>query len=184
MTARLLMVSVLVCLATGALGLFAEAAAGPIPIPEYLEGAHFGFVCLNATPPGSGPVTVLLQFTFDPEFQGGIAVGRANALQVNFTIPMVGIFSPALGANPGRCGELLPSLVPAVLPGVDAFAAAQQLSASFQQLGFQRYYIVDVYRSAYAGDVESIVRAEVFRALGADALSYVQGIEIAEPLLP
>jgi hypothetical protein len=168
----------------GALGLFAEAAAGPIPIPEYLEGAHFGIVCLNATPPGSAPVTVLVQFTFDPEGHGGIPVGRANALLINFTIPLVGVFSPVLGPNPARCGELLPSLIPIVLPGIDAFAAAQQLSASFQQLGFQRYYIVDMYRAVYGDDVESIVRADMFRALGADALSYVLGIEISETLAP
>ena len=61
-----------------ALGLPAPGLAAPIP--EYFRDGSDEFMCLNATPPGSGPTTVFVQVNFDQQSFGGIPLNRADAL--------------------------------------------------------------------------------------------------------
>jgi hypothetical protein len=185
MTTKIVVLTALLCIASGGPELLGQAVAGPIPVPAYFDGEHVGGLCLNAVPPGeSGPIPVLVQFNFDHVTQGGISLERANSLFAYYTSLLLGILSPVIGSNPQPFCSFLPSLVPIVHGIVDALDAVQKMTPAFQQLGFQRYYIVDSYLATYAVDVESIVRSEVFRVDGANALTYVQGFEIAEAVLP
>jgi hypothetical protein len=180
MTTKIVALSVLLCIASGWPGVLGEAIAAPIPVPAYFDGEHVGAVCLTAVPPGGpGPITVLVQFNFDPVTQGGISLARANSLFAYYKDILLGILKPLIGSNFQSFCSLTPSDVQIQYPGVDALDAIQLV----RQFAFERYYIVDSYLTTYAG-VESIVRSEVFRVDGGDELSYVQGFEIAEGLLP
>src|SRR5262249_46339992 len=113
-------------------------------IPDYFGDEWVAFVCLTATPPGSGPTTVLLQLNFDKLSFGGIPLDRADRLYAYLTNNL-GILSPVIGPNPQKTCTLTPSQVTVQFPGKTALDAAQLVSPSFQQLGFARYVILDAF---------------------------------------
>jgi hypothetical protein len=118
------------------------------PIPDYFKDEWVGFVCLTASPPGSPPISVLVQFNFDQVTFGGISLIRANSLFTYLTSNL-GLLSPTIGNNPQTTCSLTPSQTLAMFPGATALQAAQQVSGSFQQLGFPPY-IPDVDMLLYA----------------------------------
>ena len=68
-----------------------------------------------------------------------------------------------------------------------ALQAAQQLSGTFQQLGFPSYLIADAFLSvapSYLGNDIVILRTDAFRVLGGNNVSYVGSSEIIESLIP
>jgi hypothetical protein len=182
MTVKTVLSILLVCIVSMAPGLPGETFAGAIPVPAYFDGERVGLLCLDATPLGSSPIKVLVQFNYDPAAGGGISVTAANQLFGVYTSFYLGILSPLIGPNPQPTCSLIPSIVAGTY-GVDALDAVQILAGTYQQSGFHRYYIVDSYRTTYAGGVESVIRSEVFRVEGPDTLTFELGIEIAVAVL-
>lgn len=171
--------------------LFALAVPGVVgsgiaaPIPPFFEEESVGFVCLTASPPGSPPTSVLVQFNFDKIAFGGIPLTRADSL-FSFLTSNLGLLSPIIGSNPQTTCSLTPSQTLVQFPGATALQAAQQVSGSFQQLGFSRYIIVDTFLSfavPYFGPVDTL-RSDVFLVIGNNDLSYASSIDIAESLVP
>jgi hypothetical protein len=183
MTPRATVLIVFVLVALVVPGVVGSAFAAPIP--DYFEDEWVGFVCLTATPPGSPPISVLVQFNFDQVTFGGIPPNRANSLFTYLTSNL-GLLSPIIGNNPQTTCSLTPSQTLAMFPGATALQAAQQVSGTFQQLSFARYIIVDAFLSftvLYFGSVDTL-RTEVYRVNGNNDLSYVASNEIAASLVP
>ncbi len=170
------------------LALTAPGASGDAPaaaIPSYFEDEWVGFLCLTASPPGSGSTGVLVQFNFDKSTLGGIPLARADRLFAFFASNL-GLLSPTIGKNPQTTCSLSPTQTLAQFPGATALQAAQQVSGSFQQLGFSRYVIVDSYVNVallYFGPVQT-VRSDVFPVSGNNDLSYAGSNELPDATLP
>jgi hypothetical protein len=134
------LILLLLCV-VAALGLVGDTDAAPLP--AYFAEGWVGFLCLSATPPGSGgPVNVLLQLNFDKAEFGGISLARADAL-VPFIAANLGVLSPTVGSNPQVTCSRTPSQILADFPGVNALQAVQQVAPIREQLGFARYIIAD-----------------------------------------
>jgi hypothetical protein len=167
------------------LSLAVPGVATAVAPPSYFADGWVGFLCLTATPPGSGPTTVLLQLNFDKIAFGGVPLGRADAL-FTYLGNNLGLLSPVLGNSPQKTCSLTPSQVVVMFPGATALDAVQQVSGSFQQLGFSRYVIYDVFLSAtllYFGAVNT-VRGEAYQVNGPNDLSYAMSTEFEPSLLP
>ena len=155
------------------------------PIPEYFQDEWVGFVCLTAFPPGSPATTVLVQFNFDKTTFGGIPLSRADSLYT-FLRSNLGLLSPVIGSNPQTTCTLTPGQVVIQFPGADAKQATQQVSGSFQQLGFARYIVVDTYSALaiLSSGTVVVLKTDVFVVNGNNDLSYVASNEIAASLVP
>jgi hypothetical protein len=155
------------------------------PIPDYFADEWVGFVCLSATPPGSGPTTVLVQINFDKFAFGGIALEGADSL-FGYLTDNLGLLSLVLGNSPQKSCQRTPSQILAEFPGTTARQAAQLVSPTFQQLGFAHFIVVDTFLSfavLYSGGVNTL-RAEVFLVPGDNDLSFVLAHDLIETLLP
>jgi hypothetical protein len=154
-------------------------------IPTYFEDEWVGFVCLTASPPGSPPTGVLLQLNFDKVALGGISLTTADSLFA-FLTGNLGLLSPIIGNNPQTTCSRTPSQIQAQFPGVNALQATQQLSGTFQQIGFPRYIVVDAFFSLVAPylGTATILRTDVFLVTGNNDLSYAAGNEIVDSLIP
>ena len=183
MTSTRTILTVLVVFALAVAGLVDRGFAAAIP--NYFQDEWVGFVCLTALPQGSPPTRVLLQLNFDKTSLGGIPLSRADSL-FGFLTSNLGLLSPTLGSNPQTTCSFTPSQILVNFPGATALQAAQQVSPTFQQIGFARYVILDAFLSLtviYSGPVNTL-RTEVFLVTGNNDLNYVASNEIAESLVP
>lgn len=170
--------------------LTAVGTALAAPTPEYFAEEWAAFMCVAGPPGAPGPVAV--QFNFDKVAFGGIPLDRANNL-FTYLRSNLGLLSPVLGSNPQltNCNvvpgqSLNPSQALALAPGLTALQAAQGLSGTFQQLGFSRYIIADVFLSftvLYSGSVDTL-RMEVFDVPGSNNLVFKVSSDIDESLVP
>ena len=183
MTSTRTILTVLVVFALAVPGLIDSGFAAAIP--DYFQDEWVGFVCLTAFPQGSPPTRVLLQLNFDKTALGGIPLSRADRL-FGFLTGNIGLLSPTIGSNPQSTCSFTPNQILVDFPRATALQAAQQVSPTFQQLGFARYIILDAFLSLtviYSGP-ENTLRTEVFLVTGNNDLSYVATNEIAESLVP
>jgi len=183
MTARPIGIVCLLLLALAAPGMVGGVAAESVP--TYFEDGWVGFLCLNATPPGSGPIHVFLQINFDKVSLGGISLARADTLFA-YVSANLGLLSPVIGHDPQPFCSFSPSFIQAQFPNATALQAVQLLSPSFHQMGFDRYVIYDSFLTAallYFGPV-STLRAEIYVVNGSNDISFVLSNEIPTSLLP
>jgi hypothetical protein len=182
MRGKSLVVIGLLCLAVA----LVAGQAVALEVPSYFANEWVAFLCLNATPTGSGPTTILLQFNFDKQVGGGIPLQRADVL-FDYLANHLGVFSPVIGSVQGVTCSLSPSAVQAQFGSTaTALEAVNQVAGNFQQLGFARYVIADTFLSAapdYLNFAET-VRSDTFRVNGPNNLDYQMTAEILEALLP
>ena len=79
-----------------------------------------------------------------------------------------------------------PSGSQTAFPGINALAAAQVLTGSFQGLGFARYVIVDGYDTSAPSflDFVDTLRTDAFRVNGPGDVAYVLSSELVQSLVP
>jgi hypothetical protein len=187
MTLKAAVLTVLVVFALAVPGVVGSGFAEPLP--GYFEDEWVGFVCLTASPPGSPPTSVLVQFMFDKTSNGGISLTWADSLFA-FLTGNLGLLSPIIGSNPQTACSRTPSQIQVEFPGATGLQAAQLVSGSFQQLGFSRYIIVDTYLSfldlSYGETQISVetLNSDVFRVNGNNDVSPVAANQIARSLVP
>lgn len=188
MTLKTTVLTVLVLFALAVPGVVGSGFA--LPLPDYFADEWVGFVCLTASPPGSPPTSVLVQFMFDKSTNGGISLTGADSLFA-FLTGNLGLLSPIIGSNPQTACSLTPSQTQVEFPGATGLQAAQFVSGSFQQLGFSRYIIVDAFWTttdvSYIAETLTSVEVlglDVFRVTENNDLSYVASSQIVRSLVP
>ena len=158
-------------------------------IPGYFADEWVGFLCIFGPVPTSGNparVNILFQLNFDKSVNGGITLARADQLFAFFQSQIVGLGTAGV-FNQQTCA-LTPSQVQSQY-GANALQAAQQVSGSFQQLGFQLYFINDSFWGLvpnYLGLPSDtlVLRTDVFLVNGSDNVNYTRSLEILEDLVP
>jgi hypothetical protein len=168
-------------------------------VPGYFSDEWAGLLCVQLTPAGSGrALPTLLQVNFDKTTNGGIDLATADALFAQIA-SAGGRFGPLAGANAVAqdCRTVAgPSVQASYTPsdiqnqfGVSALDVAAQLSASFQQFGFQGYLILDSFYNvvpnylteAPVGVLPSgtlSLRTDLLFVAGSNDVSYVSSSEV------
>jgi hypothetical protein len=136
MAGKTLVAIVLLVTALGAPGLVDTSFAAAIP--GYFANEWVGILCVNGpTPIASTKLNLIIQMNFDKSENGGITLARADQLFEFLRVSYLN-FS---GTSTQTCA-LTPSQVNAQY-GVNGLQAAQQLTGTFQNHGFDIMVITD-----------------------------------------
>ena len=141
-------------------------------IPGYFADEYVGILCVNGpTPISPTKVNFLIQMNFDKLSQGGITLAKADQL-FEFLRSSFLNFS---GTATQTCA-IKPSQVNSQY-GVNGLQAAQQLTGTYQNYGFQLMLIIDsfwdlvpTYLNQPAGAL--LLRGDTFIVIGRDDVLY------------
>jgi hypothetical protein len=126
----------LLIIALGAAGVVDSSFAASIP--AYFADEWVGILCVNGpTPLASTKINLIIQMNFDKSVNGGITLAKADQIFEFLRVSYLN-FS---GASTQTCA-IKPSQVNSQF-GVNGLQAAQQLTGTYQNYGFQAMVIAD-----------------------------------------
>jgi hypothetical protein len=182
MAGKTVVAIVLLVTALGAPGLVDTSFAAAIP--GYFANEWVGILCVNGpTPIAPTKVNLIIQMNFDKSENGGITLAKADQLFEFLRVSYLN-FS---GTSTQTCA-LKPSLVNAQY-NVNGLQAAQQLTGTFQNYGFQVMVITDNFWSLLSeyldlpSDTLSL-KSDQFIVLGNNNVVYRGSSEILQSQIP